>query len=148
MVPAPDRSDQLRALYDRWIRMWNGEVDLADELMSPDCPIHQPPNSFRGADGLRQMVEMGRAPFEDSHFAIEVQPIIEGNRLAARWVMVGRYAGGIPGTTASLGTEIRFSGIDIWRVEDGKIVEYWVSSDGLHMMAQLNPESQAETPAS
>jgi predicted ester cyclase len=121
--------------------MWNGEVDLADELMSPDCPIHQPPNTFRGATGLRQMVEMGRAPFDDPLFAIEVEPIVEDNRLAARWTMTGRYRGGIPGTTAPAGTKITFAGIDVWRVEGGKIVEYWVSSDGLWMMAQLNPET-------
>jgi predicted ester cyclase len=133
-------SADLRAMYQRWIDMWNGETDLADELMSPTCPIHQPPNDFRGAEGLRQMVEMGRAPFEDTLFSIEVPPIVEGNRLAARWTMTGRYRGGLPGTTAAPGTEITFGGIDIWRVEDGRIVEYWVSSDGLHMMAQLNPE--------
>lgn len=140
MARTRDGSDDLLVMYQRWIDMWNGEIDLADELMSPDCPIHQPPNTFRGADGLRQMVGMGRAPFEDPVFAIEVDPIVEGNRLAARWTMTGRYRGGIPGATASPGTEITFSGIDIWRVEDGRIVEYWVSSDGLHFMAQLNPD--------
>jgi predicted ester cyclase len=121
--------------------MWNGNLDLADELKSPDCLIHQPPNDFRVAAGLLQMVKMGRAPFEDPLFSIEVEPIVEGNRLAARWTMTGRYLGGLSGTTAVPGTEITFGGIDIWRVEDGKIVEYWVSSDGLHMMAQLNPGS-------
>lgn len=140
MAPMPAPSDDLRAMYRRWIDMWNGEIHLADELMSPDCPIHQPPNSFLGSDGLRQMVEMGRAPFEDPVFAVEVGPIVEGDRLAARWTMTGRYRGGIPGATAPAGTEVTFGGIDIWRVEDGKIVEYWVSSDGLHFMAQLNPE--------
>jgi predicted ester cyclase len=140
MARTRDGSDDLRVMYQRWIDMWNGEIDLADELMSPDCPIHQPPNTFRGADGLRLMVEMGRAPFEDPVFAIEVDPIVERNRLAARWTMTGRYRGGIPGATAPPGTEITFGGIDIWRVEDGRIVEYWVSSDGLHFMAQLNPD--------
>ncbi len=140
MGRTPARFDDLRAMYRRWIEMWNGEIGLADELMAPDCPIHQPPNEFRGADGLRQMVEMGRAPFDDPVFAVEVEPIVEGNRLAARWTMTGRYRGGIPGATVPAGTEITFGGIDIWRVEDGRIVEYWISSDGLHLMAQLNPE--------
>lgn len=133
--------DDLRAMYRRWIAMWNGDLDLAYELMSPACPIHQPPNDLRGEEGLRRMVEMGRAPFEDPVFAIEVEPIVEGDRLAARWTMTGRYRGGIPGTTAPAGTEITFGGIDIWRVENGKIAEYWVSSDGLYFMAQLNPET-------
>lgn len=141
MEPTPVLSDDLRAMYQRWIEMWNGAVDHADELMSPDCPIHQPPNELRGADGLRQMVEMGRAPFDDPVFSMEVPPIVEGDRLAARWTMTGRYRGDIPGTTAPPGTEITFGGNDIWLVENGKIVEYWVSSDGLWMMAQLNPDT-------
>lgn len=134
------QENELRAMYRRWMEMWNGDLALAEELVSPDCQVHQPPNDFRGAVGVRQMVEMGRAPFDDPEFSVEVEPIVEGNRLAGRWTMTGRYRGGLPGTTAAPGTEITFGGIDIWRVEDGKIVEYWVSSDGLHMMAQLNPE--------
>lgn len=127
-------------MYERWMRMWNGELDLADELVAPTCVIHQPPNDFRGPEGVRHMVEMGRAPFSEITFRVEVEPIVEGDRLAARWTSTGVYGGGMPGVSARPGTEATFGGIDIWRVKDGQIVEYWVSSDGLHLMAQLNPE--------
>lgn len=130
-------ADDLKRMYDRWMEMWNGRSELADELVAPSCPIHQPPNDLRGPEGVRQMVEMGRAPFREITFRVEVGPIVEGNRLAARWTSEGIYEGGIPGATAAPGTRISFGGIDIWHVEDGKIVEYWVSSDGLHLMAQL-----------
>ena len=30
-----------------------------------------------------------------------------------------------------------FGGIDIMRIEDGRLAEYWVTSDGLALMAQL-----------
>jgi predicted ester cyclase len=137
-------ADDLRAMYDRWMRMWNGELDLADELVAPGCVIHQPPNDVRGPEGVRRMVGMGRAPFTEITFRVEVPPIVEGDRLAARWTSIGRYEGGIPGATAPRGTEVTFGGNDIWRVEDGKSVEYWVSSDGMHLMAQLNPEGGEE----
>jgi|SRR5687768_12557773 predicted ester cyclase len=126
-----------RQMYDRWMEMWNGKPELAAELVAPGCVVHQPPNDASGPEGVRAMVEMGRAPFEDITFRIEVEPIVEGDRLAARWSMTGHYRGGLPGATAEPGTEVSFGGIDIWRVEDGKIAEYWVSSDGLHLMAQL-----------
>jgi len=32
---------------------------------------------------------------------------------------------------------VEFGGIDMKRVEQGRIAEYWVSSDGAHLMAQL-----------
>lgn len=135
------RPDLIR-MYDRWIEMWNGRPELADERVAPGCPIHQPPNDMRGPEGVRRMVEMGRAPFSAITFRVEVPPIVDGDRLAARWVSEGIYAGGIPGATAEPGTRIAFRGIDIWRVEDGRIAEYWVSSDGLHLMAQLRVGSE------
>jgi predicted ester cyclase len=127
----------VRKMYARWMEMWNGAPELAEELVAPGCVVHQPPNNAIGPEGVRQMVVMEREPFEDLTFRIEVEPLIDGNHLAARWISEGRYRGGIPGATADPGTVIVFSGIDIWRVEDGKIAEYWVSSDGLHLMAQL-----------
>jgi predicted ester cyclase len=126
-----------RQMYDRWMEMWNGRPELAAELVAPGCVVHQPPHDVSGPEGVRQMVEMGRAPFDDITFRIEAEPIVEGNRLAARWSMSGRYRGCLPGATAAPGTAVVFGGIDIWRIEDGKIAEYWVSSDGLHLMAQL-----------
>ena len=117
--------------------MWNGRPELADELVAEGCPIHQPPNTLHGPEGVRRMIEMGRAPFAQLTFRIEVGPIVEGNRLAARWESEGVYSGGIPGATVAPGTRVSFGGVDIWRIENGKIAEYWVSSDGLHLMAQL-----------
>ena len=66
-----------------------------------------------------------------------VGPIVAGEFIAARWNARGTYAGDIPGATATAGTTIEFSGNDIMRIANGMITEYWTSSDGLHLMAQL-----------
>jgi hypothetical protein len=63
--------------------------------MSASCPIHQPPNDFRGAASLRQMAEMGQAPFDSPVFSIEGDPIVEGNRLVVRWTTSGCFMGGL-----------------------------------------------------
>jgi hypothetical protein len=57
--------------------------------------------------------------------------------VAARWGSLAAYAGGIPGASAPAGTPVASSSIDIMRVENGRFAEYWVSSDGLAVMAQL-----------
>jgi predicted ester cyclase len=36
-----------------------------------------------------------------------------------------------------LADKLIFSGMDIMRIENGRVAEYWVSSDGLYLMAQL-----------
>lgn len=130
-------------LYQRWMEMWNGDLDAADEIFTDNCVAHPAPQGtgeppvFRGPDEMRQFVEMGRAIFGAVTFRTDDDPIVEGNRLAARWIAEGTYAGGMPGATAEPGAPIIFRGIDVWQLEYGKVVEYWVSSDGLHLMAQL-----------
>lgn len=130
-------------LYQRWMDMWNGDLDAAGEIFAPDSTAYPAPTTtaeppvYRGPDGMRQFVEQGRAIFERVTFRAMDAPIVDGNRLACRWVGEGVYGGGMPGATADPGTPIVFRGIDVWRLEGGKVVEYWVASDGLHLMAQL-----------
>ncbi len=136
-------ADHARSLYQRWMEMWNGDLDAADEIFAADCTTHPAPTTtgeapvFRGPEEMRRFVEMGRAIFSEVTFRAEDEPIIDGSRLACRWVGEGTYGGGMPGATAETGTPITFRGIDVWRIEDGKVAEYWVASDGLHLMSQL-----------
>jgi predicted ester cyclase len=57
--------------------------------------------------------------------------------IAGRWLASGTYKGGFPGAKAEPGTAIRFAGADFLRVENGKVAEYWLSSDQLNLMKQL-----------
>jgi predicted ester cyclase len=84
-----------------------------------------------------KLVRMSRSPFSELRFTIEAGPIAEGEIVAARWTGRGIYEGGMPGATAPAGTRVKFSGTDLLRIESKKFVEYWVSSDSLHLMQQL-----------
>ena len=134
--------EHARRLYQRWMDMWNGDLDAAEEIFAPACVAHPAPQDIgelpilRGPAEMRPFVEMGRAIFSSVAFRAEDEPIVEGDRLACRWVGEGVYAGGMPAATAEPGTSITFRGIDVWQLQDGKVVEYWVASDGLHLMAQ------------
>ena len=75
--------------------------------------------------------------FPDLRFIVEVEPIVDGETVAGRWVGEGTYQGGIAGSTAPVGTRVRFHGNDIWRAEGGVIREYWLSDDLLDLMRQL-----------
>lgn len=137
-------SDHLRQLYRRWIlELWNGDLAVAGELVTDDFVVHQAragdagSEEVRGPEAVVRMVRQGHAPFDDLTFQIEVGPVVEANMVAARWVGRGRYREGIPGATAPVGTPVAFGGIDLLRARDGRFAEYWVSSDGLALMAQL-----------
>jgi predicted ester cyclase len=135
-------NDEIVHLYDCWLAMWNGDLSLSPEIVATDCIVHQAPfgeeqPEFRGPEGIAQMVEMGRAPFTEFEIALEVGPIAEGVLVAARWTGRGRYRGGLPGATAAAGTLVTYGGADIFRLEGGKIAEYWISADVYALMAQL-----------
>jgi predicted ester cyclase len=137
---APD----LRGLYRRWmLELWNGDLAVAGQLVTDDFVVHQArvdaasSEEVRGPEAVARMVREGHAPFDGLAFEIEVGPVVEGDLVAARWVGRGRYRGGLPGATAPAGTPVVFGGIDLLRARDGRFAEYWVSSDGLQLMAQL-----------
>ena len=62
--------------------------------------------------------------------------VAEGDKVVARWRSTGTHDGpfqGIPPT----GKRITTTGITIFRLEDGKIVEEWSESDMMGMLTQL-----------
>jgi predicted ester cyclase len=129
-------------LWDRWVELWNGDLELANEIIHPDFtfeqfPPPQLPGGLAGRERLVAWVTQTRALFPGLRFTVEVGPIVDGETAAARWVAEGTYGGGIPGTTAPPGTRFRFHGTDIWRAEDGLIREYWLSDDLLDLFQQL-----------
>jgi CHASE2 domain-containing sensor protein len=130
-------------IWSEWQNLWNGNYTIAKEIISPDFRIHaalmdgSPDTAIRGAEGLVNWMAQSASIFESMKFTTLVGPIIDGNLIAGRWVMVGVYKGGVPGAKAAPGTVITFAGTDILRVENGKIVEYWLSSDTSSMLAQL-----------
>ncbi|UXA14337.1 ester cyclase [Mycobacterium sp. SMC-8] len=102
-------------LYQRWIReLWAGE-SIAAELVSPDFVGHWPTRDVHGPDELQAMVDETRAALKELLFVVEVGPITDGDLVAARWIATGSGRDG----------PARFTGNDLLRVANGRIVEYW-----------------------
>lgn len=62
--------------------------------------------------------------------------IAEGDRVMNRWTGHGTHKGDMMGIPATL-KPVKLSGITIFRVADGKIVEEWTHMDTLGLMQQL-----------
>lgn len=137
--------DDIEALYERMLLgLWHAEDDTLDEraasVAHDELVIHQNGERRHGAGALAGLVRAGRAPFTDVAVRIDTGPVIDCNLVAAQWRFSGAYAGGIPGATAEEGTTVDFTGIDLVRVDDGRVAEYWVCSDGAALMAQLGAQ--------
>jgi catechol 2,3-dioxygenase-like lactoylglutathione lyase family enzyme len=128
------------ALYRRWLEeLWAGDLEVAEEIVTPDFVGHWPDQDVHGPMGAAEAVRAGRAPFDDIRLSLDVGPVADGDKVAARWTFHGAYLGGLPGATAPAGTRVAFSGMDVLRIDPatGKFAEYWVVSDALGLMTQL-----------
>jgi predicted ester cyclase len=71
----------------------------------------------------------------------EEDMVAEGDKAVARLRIRGTHQGEFMGN-APTGNQVTFTGIDILRIAEGKVVEHWGNFDQLGMMRQLgvNPK--------
>ena len=117
--------------------IWNRrQLDIAAELVAPSYYSHFPlPGQPSGIEGFTYAVRLMHASFPDLHIGVE-DLIAEGDRVVARLTAQGTHGGtfrGIPPT----GRTVRWSGIRIFRIADGRIAEHWANWDDLSLMQQL-----------
>jgi predicted ester cyclase len=139
----PMSSQTTKALWKRWMEVWNGNLSIADEIIAPTfvahfAPASTSPASVRGRDGLKQWIGGSAAAFTDYRFTTTVGPLADEDKVAGRWLFRGTYQGGVPGASpAAVGKQIEYAGMDLFRVEAGKIVDYWLCADILHLLQQV-----------
>ncbi|CAA9510793.1 MAG: hypothetical protein AVDCRST_MAG12-3206 [uncultured Rubrobacteraceae bacterium] len=136
-------NDNNKALWRSWQDLWNGDLAVADEIIAPDfvahfAPMGNSPGEVRGPEALKQWIDGSLAAFADHGFTTVVGPLVDGDMVSGRWVFRAVYQGGIPGTPPeAIGGNVEYAGIDIFRVESGKIAEYWLCADILVMLQQI-----------
>jgi steroid delta-isomerase-like uncharacterized protein len=115
------------------------------EVLSPDLVAHHP-----GAPGplsreeLLQTISVFKTAFSDQEYTIEDQ-IAEGDKVVTRTTWRATHSGEFQGVPPT-GKRVATDGIAITRIQDGQIVERWVSMDQIGLMQQLGlvPPPQSE----
>jgi predicted ester cyclase len=122
------------------VEMWGGgDLDLADELYAPDYVDHvsrgPEPETVSGAEGIKQAVRLFRSAFPDLRYTVE-DTIAERDLVMARFSARGTHRGEFLGAKPT-GEVIGYTGTDINRIVDGRIVESWVHYDALGLLQQV-----------
>jgi steroid delta-isomerase-like uncharacterized protein len=111
-----------------------GRVEVIDELFVPGYQENDPlPGQRTGIDGVRDRVTMVRTGLAPT-FTLE-DVIAEDDKVVVRWRNHGTHVAefmGLPATGKSFST----TGIDIYRVENGKLAEHWHVVDVLSQLIQ------------
>ena len=119
-----------------WNDLWNqkrGEVidEIAVEPVQfhfPGGQAHQPPN-------LKTWFASAQSAFPDVQFTVHLE-LAERDLVAVHWSYIATNTGVFLGRPAT-GKRVTDTGTNIFRIENGKIVEMWVVQDSLGLMRQL-----------
>ncbi len=112
-----------------------GNIKAADELLSPDFSMYTPLPASPGIEGIHEVITTCRAAFEHLNVTIE-DMVAEDDRVAARFTAHGIHKGDFMGLPAT-GKQITMTGIEIFRIKEGKIVELWGEANLFGLMQQL-----------
>jgi steroid delta-isomerase-like uncharacterized protein len=128
-----------RALILRFYEeVWNrGNVDVAQEVFAADYARHdlRPSVALPGPEGQAKIAADFRLAFPDLRMTVDLV-VSEDDLVAARWTTTGTHTGPWA-QVAPTGMHVTFSGMNVFRVRDGKIVELWNHRDDLGLMQQL-----------
>ncbi|PEV95290.1 polyketide cyclase [Bacillus cereus] len=115
----PDYSNQLMA-----------EKVLAHQIVSEEeQTVCRTPEDY--AEHVREMIEVY------GNFSLEIQELlVQGSKVYVRWKQVGMHVGEIDGYQPT-GLPIIQIASAVYRVEDGKIAEYWIQIDRSGIQNQL-----------
>jgi steroid delta-isomerase-like uncharacterized protein len=114
-----------RAFIALWSRIWNeGDLAAVDEAVSPDYVSHTAPGGdARGREPVRESYRRYRAAFPDMHFTL-ISLVAEGDKVVNHWSLRGTHRGEWYGVAAT-GKAITYTGVNVFRLVDGKAVESW-----------------------
>jgi len=113
-----------------------GSLAAADALLHPEFSLHTPlPTPGPGIGAMNTVIITCRAAFHGLHVTVD-DIMAEGDKVTARFTARGVHKGEFMGLQPT-GKAITMTGIEIFRVKEGKIAEIWGEANLMGLMQQL-----------
>ena len=116
----------IRRYADQIVR--DRRSELVPEVVADDVIAHEPTGDFRGIDVFLDRMDDWARAFPEGEITTE-DLFGHGDRVAWRWRLVGLH------TSGAL-ADVR--GTIVFRLQDGKIAEYWGVYDRLSLQEQVS----------
>lgn len=131
-------SAEIKAIAPGFIEeVWNrGNLDVVDKMVADNYAHRDPVGRARpGPEGFKEYVNLCRTAFPDLHVAIE-DTFSDGNMVMVRWKSCGTHRGNLMGIQAT-DKQVSLSGITVFHISEGKLLEEWTNCDPLGLMRVL-----------
>lgn len=126
-----------------------GNIESAEQFFA-DTYVHHDSAApqVRDRDGLKAALRAFLAGCPDLHITTDAL-FAEGDTVTKRWTYHATHTGDLAGLPPT-GRRITMSGLELFRLADGKIVESWLGYDNHSLMQQLGliPTPEQAEPAS
>jgi steroid delta-isomerase-like uncharacterized protein len=133
-------AEESKALVRRFLdeALNQANVDAGATLLSGDFVVHFGglPEPFHGVEAWKQLAVGFFAAFPDLHITVD-DMFADGNQVAVRYTAGGTHKGPFQGIPAT-GKSFTMTGMGIYRIADGQIVEEWLQDDMLGLLQQLD----------
>jgi steroid delta-isomerase-like uncharacterized protein len=135
----PTNTDENKGLVRRfWNAMNTRRLDALDDLLAPDVVRHcqaTPHLSVRNRDQVKEFLRQDSAMFPDS--VQTITHLVADGDLVGVWSTYEGTQRGQMGPFPPSGKKAQFDFGAMFRVQNGKIAEWWVTWDNMTILAQL-----------
>jgi predicted ester cyclase len=129
----PDIIQENKALLQAILDAYNiGDVEKACSYTHPDCTLNGEPF---GREGDLQRSHMMMTPFPDQVWTWD-SLVAEDDWVATRFTFKGTFKNSM-GEYPPNGKEVIFTGVSVYHIQDGQIIEIWESYDRLGLYQQM-----------
>jgi len=132
----PPTGSQMKMTGIEFDRVIDGKIDEAW------VSYHLFTDSALDPERVKRVLTMIQEAFPDLHLA-QADSVSEGDKVAFRWMMSGTHQGELLGV-APTGERVVVMGMDIVRIGDDEILDYWGEFDVMSMLRQLGITSPSE----
>jgi len=130
--------EENKAIALRFAQVWDkGDPSILDELAAPDLRVYYPLFSepIQGIEAFKEVLSGIHAAFPDIDMEVGA-PIAEGDFVVGPWTISGTHLGELMGIPPS-GKRVSWSGITIYRIQNGKVVDERGEEDALGLLRQI-----------
>jgi steroid delta-isomerase-like uncharacterized protein len=137
--------EQNKAIARRFLQAWcSGDLDAIDEMAVASFVYNNPAfPKVTGRETFKKAIAGFRSHWSDSAINVE-EEIAEDDKVVMRWCCSGTHqgsSGGLPPT----GKKVSWTGITIYHLTEGKIVEQTDVEDRLGQLRQIGDTGQHRT---